>query len=54
MDLRLRKAVTLLQRKDLKICDIALKSGFNDLSEFNKQFKKLYGSPPSSFREPVW
>ncbi|MDD3293300.1 MAG: helix-turn-helix domain-containing protein [Geobacteraceae bacterium] len=52
--LRLRKAVTLLQRKDLKICDIALKSGFNDLGEFNKQFKKLYGSPPSSFREPVW
>jgi YesN/AraC family two-component response regulator len=54
MNLRLRKAVTLLKRKDLKICDIALKSGFNDLSEFNKQFKKLYGSPPSSFREPVW
>ena len=53
INLRLRKAVTLLQRKDLKICDIALKSGFNDLSEFNKQFKKLYGSPPSSFREPV-
>jgi len=54
INLRLRKAVTLLQRKELKICDIALKSGFNDLSEFNKQFKKLYGSPPSSFREPVW
>jgi AraC family transcriptional regulator len=53
ISLRLRKAVTLLERKDLKICDIALKSGFNDLSEFNKQFKKLYGSPPSSFREPV-
>jgi YesN/AraC family two-component response regulator len=54
INLRLRKAVTLLKRKDLKICDIALKSGFNDLSEFNKQFKKLYGSPPSSFRESVW
>jgi YesN/AraC family two-component response regulator len=53
INLRLRKAVTLLQRKDLKICDIALKSGFNDLSEFNKQFKKLYGSPPSSFRKPI-
>jgi YesN/AraC family two-component response regulator len=54
ISLRLRKAITLLKRKDLKICDIALKSGFNDLSEFNKQFKKLYGSPPSSFREPEW
>jgi YesN/AraC family two-component response regulator len=49
--LRLRKAATLLRRKDLKICDIALKSGFNDLSEFNKQFKKLYGLSPSYFRE---
>lgn len=49
--LRLRKAATFLRRKDLKICDIALKSGFNDLSEFNKQFKKLYGLSPSYFRE---
>lgn len=52
--LRLRKAATLLRRKDLKICDIALKSGFNDLSEFNKQFKKLYGLSPSYFRESEW
>lgn len=53
INMRLKKAMTLLQRKDLTISTVALKSGFRDLSEFNKQFKKLYGSSPSAFRETL-
>ncbi len=51
INLRLRRAMSLLQQKDLNICTVALRAGFNDLSEFNKQFKKFYGSSPSSFRK---
>jgi len=53
INMRLKKAMTLLQRADLSISAVALKSGFRDLSEFNKQFKRLYGSSPSAFRESI-
>ncbi len=39
INMRLKKAMTLLQRKDLSISTVAMKAGFRDLSEFNKQFK---------------
>ncbi len=53
INMRLKKAMLLLQRKDLSISTVSLKAGFRDLSEFNKQFKKLYGSSPSAFRETI-
>ncbi len=53
LNMRLKKAMTLLQREDLSISTVALKSGFRDLSEFNKQFKKLYGASPSTFRDSI-
>lgn len=53
INIRLKKAMTLLQRIEMSISTVAVKSGFNDLSEFNKQFKKLYGSSPSAFRELI-
>jgi AraC family transcriptional regulator len=53
INMRLKKAMTLLQREELSISTVALKSGFRDLSEFNKQFKKLYGSSPSVFRDAI-
>ena len=31
---------------DLNIMDICLDSGFNNISHFNKQFKKVTGSLP--------
>ncbi len=53
INMRLKKAFSLLPSKELSISAIALKSGFSDLSEFNKQFKKIYGSSPSAFREAI-
>lgn len=53
INMRLKKAMSLLQQKNMSISCVAAESGFNDLSEFNKQFKKLYGSSPSTFREAI-
>jgi len=36
--------------RETNIGDIALASGFNDVSTFNRAFKRHYGAPPNSFR----
>lgn len=43
-------AIQLLLNTDLNIMDISFDSGFNNLSHFNKQFRKLTGRTPSEFR----
>jgi AraC-like DNA-binding protein/PAS domain-containing protein len=49
--LRLKKALGLLSQKNKKISTVAAESGFDDLAEFNRQFKKAYGAAPSAFRK---
>jgi AraC-like DNA-binding protein len=43
-------ACKLLMDPDLSIMEVCLDSGFNNLSHFNKQFKKINGLPPSEYR----
>lgn len=43
-------ACKLLMDRDLSIMEVCLDSGFNNLSHFNKQFKKTTGVPPSKYR----
>lgn len=51
MTLRIRKTMELLMGSDLPVTLVALKAGFRDMSEFNRQFKKITGITPSTFRK---
>lgn len=50
-DLRLRHVCSLLASTNLPILDIAIASGFNNMSYFYSCFKKKYGISPSAFRD---
>ena len=50
--IKLKKAAVLLKQKDYDtIEEIALKSGFNDISYFNKCFKKQFGVTPKDYNK---
>ena len=52
-ELRLRKAAGLLaQAGERRISDIAFECGFNDLSYFNRCFRRRFGLTPSAARGP--
>ena len=44
-------ACKLLMHNDMSIIEVCFDSGFNNLSHFNKQFKKTTGVPPSEYRK---
>jgi AraC-like DNA-binding protein len=44
-------ACKLLMDMDLSIMEVCFDSGFNNLSHFNKQFRKTTGIPPSEYRK---
>lgn len=48
--LRIDKAKELLKKTDAKTIAVCFDSGFNDLSHFNRTFKKLAGMTPSEYR----
>lgn len=47
---RLHSAALSLRRSEDNITTIALASGFNDLSTFNRRFRRFMGRSPSSYR----
>ena len=49
-ELRVGFACKLLMDNKLSITQICYESGFNTLSNFNKQFKNLKGQTPSEYR----
>jgi AraC family transcriptional regulator len=50
---RVALAKELLGREDLTISTVALKSGFNDFSNFNRSFKIMTGLTPTAYRDCV-
>ena len=50
-ELRIQKACTLLAETDFSIYRISLETGFQNLSNFNRHFKKLMNLTPSQFRK---
>jgi AraC-like DNA-binding protein len=54
MELRLEKARTLLLEDracTLKISDVAMSCGFNELSYFHRSFRRRFGASPGKFRQ---
>jgi AraC-like DNA-binding protein len=51
IDLRLSKACKLLIESDKSVSEICYQSGFNNLANFNRLFKKYRAMPPSKFRK---
>jgi AraC-like DNA-binding protein len=47
---RLHRAAVLLRRSSAPISTIAFDAGFNDLSTFNRRFRRLMGSSPRAYR----
>jgi AraC-like DNA-binding protein len=51
-EIRIQHACNLLgENIDMPINEIALKSGYQTISNFNRQFKKIKGTYPKSYRE---
>lgn len=52
-EIRIDKAVSLLENSDLKISQIAEAIGYNDANYFAKAFKRIVGMTPNEFRSKV-
>jgi len=51
LNMRICQATFLLCCTEFPVSRVALRSGYNDLSEFNKHFKKVTGFTPSAYRK---
>jgi AraC family transcriptional regulator len=47
---RLRRAAVRLRSSADRVADIALETGFGDLSTFNRHFRRGFGATPNAFR----
>ncbi len=52
-ELRIRHACELLNNPELSIAEISSLSGYRNATNFNKFFKEITGSTPSSFRKKL-
>jgi AraC family transcriptional regulator len=50
--MRIERTKALL-RKSIPVSTVALKAGFNDLSNFNRQFKRQTGLSPTAYRDSL-
>lgn len=51
IDLRIKQACEMLRNTDHPITQIAYASGFSDGNYFTREFRKILGEPPSSYRK---
>jgi AraC family transcriptional regulator len=47
---RMHRAAVRLRRSDDPVSGIAFDAGFNDLSTFNRRFRRIVGITPTAFR----
>lgn len=51
LNLRIKHAANLLAESDRSVSGVAFESGFDDLSNFHRYFKRFYGCSPLAYRE---
>jgi AraC-like DNA-binding protein len=51
--MRMHRAAVRLRLSDEPVSTIAFDAGFNDLSTFNRRFRRIMGASPSAFRTPA-
>jgi AraC-like DNA-binding protein len=52
-ELRVGSACNLLSKSDQPVSDIAFECGFNNIANFNRQFKRITGKTPLKFRKQI-
>ncbi len=52
-DLRIGRACRLLAETDMNVTEIALACGYQNMSNFNRQFLRIRGESPSEFRRRI-
>ncbi|WP_136482005.1 AraC family transcriptional regulator [Cognatitamlana onchidii] len=52
-EIRIRNASRILIQEDFPINDICFLVGYNSITNFNKQFKKIMGRTPNQYRQAV-
>jgi AraC-like DNA-binding protein len=50
---RLLRAETLLQTSFMSIKEVMVSVGMNDPTNFSREFKKMFGLPPSEYRDTM-
>jgi transcriptional regulator GlxA family with amidase domain len=50
-EIRIEYACKMLQENDISIADICFESGFQNVSNFNRQFKKMKKMTPLNYRQ---
>lgn len=52
-EVRVRNASRLLVQNDASVSSVCYSVGYNSITNFNKQFKKIMGVTPKTFREAI-
>ena len=50
---RIERAKLLLEKPGITVTSVAIRVGFNDISDFTRQFKKLTGVTPTTFKRSL-
>jgi AraC-like DNA-binding protein len=53
IETRIHHSCKLIMNEEIKLSEIAFKSGFNSLSYFTKQFKKITGLTPLDYKKKI-
>ena len=48
---RIKKSMELLKNTDMRVIDVAARVGFENVSNFNRMFKKLIGMSPTDYKK---